>query len=191
VCRKQHLAPFFPTHPVIQPLGASSRSFGSVSAAPYGSALILPISWAYIKLMGQVGLRRATQHAILNANYMAKRLNNHYKIMFTNCNGKLLYFSRERFKTNLTWNFYVMTWDPIRKRDMKRRIADLDSTNQRSAQVIPISVPYIGTFWRGKQQCRSRAQVGDVVWVYAATVSKCTFFILRDNSNRTPNNNII
>ena len=87
---KQHLAPFLPSHPVIQPLGTSDKSFGSVSAAPYGSALILPISWAYIKMMGQAGLRQATQHAILNANYMARRLNDHYQIMFTNNNGKLM-----------------------------------------------------------------------------------------------------
>jgi len=87
---KQHLAPFLPSHPVIQPLGYTDKSFGSVSAAPYGSALILPISWAYITMMGQAGLRGATQHAILNANYMAKRLEDHYQIMFTNRNGKLL-----------------------------------------------------------------------------------------------------
>jgi len=90
LCRsKRHLAPFLPTHPVVKPVGCSDKSFGSVSAAPYGSALILPISWAYIKMMGQAGLRRATQFAILNANYMARRLADHYQIMFTNSNGKL------------------------------------------------------------------------------------------------------
>jgi len=91
VYRKQHLAPFLPTHAVIQPLGCSNKSFGSVSAAPYGSALIIPISWAYIKMMGQPGLCQATQHAILNANYMARRLSDHYQVMFTNNNGKLIY----------------------------------------------------------------------------------------------------
>ena len=90
VSSKQHLAPFLPSHPVIQPLGSTNKSFGSVSAAPYGSALILPISWAYIKMMGQTGLRRATQHAVLNANYMARRLEDNYEIMFVNSNGKLL-----------------------------------------------------------------------------------------------------
>ena len=89
MCSKKHLAPFLPTHPVIKPQGSSDKSFGCVSAAPYGSALILPISWAYIKIMGQAGLRQATQHALLNANYMARRLNGHYQIMFTNNNGKL------------------------------------------------------------------------------------------------------
>jgi glycine dehydrogenase len=85
---KKHLAPFVPSHPVVCPLGASSESsFGTVSAAPYGSALILAISWAYIKMMSGSGLRHATQLAILNANYMAKRLSDYYHILFTNKNG--------------------------------------------------------------------------------------------------------
>ena len=87
---KKHLAPFLPTHPVIPPMGDDSKhSFGTVSAAPYGSTSILPISWAYIKMMGIDGLRRATETAILNANYMARRLRGHYPIVFTNDNGKL------------------------------------------------------------------------------------------------------
>lgn len=60
---------------------------GAVSAAPYGSSAILPISWAYIKMMGPRGLRKATQVAILNANYMSKILNEHYNILFTGKNG--------------------------------------------------------------------------------------------------------
>lgn len=81
---KKHLAPFMPGHPVIDPMAhiKNAQTFGTVSAAPFGSSAILPISWAYIKLMGGKGLRRATQIAILNANYMAKRLENDYKILF-------------------------------------------------------------------------------------------------------------
>ncbi|CAB3221473.1 unnamed protein product [Arctia plantaginis] len=82
---KAHLAPFLPSHPVVDPLadlGEEAHSFGSVSAAPYGSSAILPISWAYIKMMGPKGLRRATQVAILNANYMSKRLEGHYKTLY-------------------------------------------------------------------------------------------------------------
>jgi len=60
---------------------------GAVSAAPWGSAAILPISWAYIKMMGTRGLRRASELAILNANYMMKRLESHYPVMFVNKNG--------------------------------------------------------------------------------------------------------
>jgi glycine dehydrogenase len=77
---KQKLAKFLPGHPS---LPASASAIGPVSAAPYGSASILHISWAYIRMMGAEGLRRATQVAILNANYMAKRLAPHYPILFT------------------------------------------------------------------------------------------------------------
>lgn len=81
---KKHLAKFLPGHPIIDPLEdlGENKSFGCVSAAPYGSSAILPISWAYIKMMGSKGLRRATQIAILNANYMSKRLSDHYRTLF-------------------------------------------------------------------------------------------------------------
>ncbi|HET7039328.1 MAG TPA: aminomethyl-transferring glycine dehydrogenase, partial [Gemmatimonadales bacterium] len=72
ICVAKHLAPHLPDHPVI-PLGIA-QSCGTVSAAPWGSASILPISWAYIQMMGGDGLTRATQVAILNANYIAQRL---------------------------------------------------------------------------------------------------------------------
>jgi len=89
---KSHLAPFLPSHPVIATgsttyMGKAARPFGVVSAAPYGSAAILPISWAYIKMMGARGLKRATQVAILNANYMSHRLEGHYKTLHRGENG--------------------------------------------------------------------------------------------------------
>lgn len=77
---KSHLAPYLPTHSIIH--NGNELSLGTVSAAPYGSASIIPISWAYIKLMGSQGLRKATQVAILNANYMSKKLSTHYKTLF-------------------------------------------------------------------------------------------------------------
>ncbi|XP_028910492.1 glycine dehydrogenase (decarboxylating), mitochondrial [Ornithorhynchus anatinus] len=85
---KQHLAPFLPNHPVIsmQP-DKDARSLGTISAAPWGSSAILPISWAYIKMMGGKGLKHATEIAILNANYMAKRLEKHYKVLFRGARG--------------------------------------------------------------------------------------------------------
>ncbi|KAJ8979508.1 hypothetical protein NQ317_015686 [Molorchus minor] len=86
---KSHLAPFLPGHPVVNPLGASSSSFGVVSAAPYGSSAILPISWAYIKMMGPKGLRKATQVAILNANYMSKVLEPYYPTLFKSATSNL------------------------------------------------------------------------------------------------------
>lgn len=85
---KKHLAPFLPSHSIIDIEGVNrSNSFGSCSAAPWGSASILPISWGYIKMMGGKGLRRATQVAILNANYMMKRLESHYNVNYLGDEG--------------------------------------------------------------------------------------------------------
>ncbi|XP_011308791.1 glycine dehydrogenase (decarboxylating), mitochondrial [Fopius arisanus] len=80
---KRHLMPFLPRHPVIDsPRKGFPADLGTVSAAPFGSSAILPISWAYIKMMGPKGLRKATQIAILNANYMSKRLENYYNTLY-------------------------------------------------------------------------------------------------------------
>ena len=87
VCAAEHLAPFLPGHPVIETGG--DRAIGPVSAAPYGSASILPISWAYIAMMGADGLRRASKIAILNANYLAERLSDHYNIAFRGQKGRV------------------------------------------------------------------------------------------------------
>ncbi|KAM6104717.1 glycine dehydrogenase (decarboxylating), mitochondrial [Pterocles gutturalis] len=86
--RKKHLAPYLPTHPVIkiQP-DKDACPLGTVSAAPWGSSAILPISWVYIKTMGAKGLKHASEIAILNANYMAKRLEKHYKVLFRGARG--------------------------------------------------------------------------------------------------------
>ena len=82
-----HLAPFLPGHPVTG-LGGP-QAIGAVSAAPYGSPSILAIPWVYIRLMGGEGLKRATQVAILNANYMAKRLEGHYEVVYRGRNGRV------------------------------------------------------------------------------------------------------
>ncbi|KAK9131136.1 hypothetical protein Sjap_011623 [Stephania japonica] len=88
---KKHLAPFLPSHPVIPtgglPAPDKSLPMGTISAAPWGSALILPISYTYIAMMGSKGLTDASKIAILNANYMAKRLENHYPVLFRGVNG--------------------------------------------------------------------------------------------------------
>jgi glycine dehydrogenase len=81
----QHLVPFLPGHPVTK-LGGP-EAIGPVSAAPFGSPSILPISWVYIALMGRDGLTRATQVAILNANYMAKRLEKYFSVLYTGGTG--------------------------------------------------------------------------------------------------------
>jgi glycine dehydrogenase len=81
----EKLAPFLPGHPLV-PTGGDS-AIGPVAAAPYGSALVLLISWAYIAMMGAEGLRRASQVAILNANYMARRLEGHYDVLYRGPQG--------------------------------------------------------------------------------------------------------
>ena len=85
-----HLAPFLPEHPVVKgvnPAKGPHGTIGTVSAAPWGSASIYSISWAYIAMMGVAGLKRATLTAILNANYIAKRLAPHYPILYMGKNG--------------------------------------------------------------------------------------------------------
>ena len=85
-----HLAPYLPDHPVVDgvnPARGEHGTIGTVSAAPWGSASILTISWAYIAMMGAHGLRRATLVAILNANYIATRLAPYYPILYTGKNG--------------------------------------------------------------------------------------------------------
>ena len=86
----KHLAPYLPDHPLVEgvnPAAGPEGTVGAVSAAPWGSSSILPISWAYIRMMGGPGLKRATQLAILNANYIARRLAPHYPVLYTGKNG--------------------------------------------------------------------------------------------------------
>nr|BAL45922.1 glycine dehydrogenase GldC [Shewanella livingstonensis] len=85
---KSHLAPFVAGHTVIKP-GRESDHNGAVSAAPYGSASILPISWMYIKLLGTKGVKQSTQTALLNANYIMKKLSAHYPVLFTGRNDRV------------------------------------------------------------------------------------------------------
>jgi glycine dehydrogenase len=92
VAVREHLAPYLPSHPLRPEAGPLGRGHadggvGPVSGAPWGSAGILPIPWAYIRMMGPEGLLRATQVAILNANYIAARLKEHYPILYSGANG--------------------------------------------------------------------------------------------------------
>ena len=89
---RAHLAPFLPSHPLRPECGPSGMGFtdgggGPVSGAPWGSAGILPIPWAYIRLMGAQGLLEATQVAILSANYIANKLNDHFPVLYSGANG--------------------------------------------------------------------------------------------------------
>jgi glycine dehydrogenase len=85
ICASERLAPYLPGHPMHKVGG--SKAIGPVSAAPWGSASILPVSWAYIALLGRTGVRRASEVAILNANYMVKRLERHFAILYRGANG--------------------------------------------------------------------------------------------------------
>ncbi|MFI6939056.1 aminomethyl-transferring glycine dehydrogenase [Streptomyces sp. NPDC050418] len=86
VAVRAHLAPHLPNHP-LQPAAGPETGVGPISAAPFGSAGILPISWAYVRLMGGEGLKRATQMAVLGANYIAKRLEPHFPVLYTGPGG--------------------------------------------------------------------------------------------------------
>ncbi|MGH8912281.1 MAG: aminomethyl-transferring glycine dehydrogenase, partial [Acidimicrobiia bacterium] len=85
---KAHLAPFLPNHPLVA-AGGPSTGIGPVASAPWGSAGILPIPWVYIRLMGADGLRRATEMAILSANYLATRLSEHFSVLYTGPGGRV------------------------------------------------------------------------------------------------------
>lgn len=89
VAAKAHLAPFLPSHPFSQRKDHAGGVFdgGPISAAPHGSASILPISWAYVRMMGAEGLRAATASAVLAANYIAFRLREHYPVLYTGEGG--------------------------------------------------------------------------------------------------------
>lgn len=88
----KHLAPFLPGHPVVPVSGegvnVQEKSAGSISAAPFGSAGILPISWMYCNMLGKQGMTDATAYAVLNANYMVKKLENHFPVLYTGTNGQ-------------------------------------------------------------------------------------------------------
>ena len=85
---KAHLAPFAPSH-VVAPVDGFTQGMSAVSAAPYGSASILPITWMYITMMGKQGLRQATEAALLNANYIAQQLSSDYPVLYTGKNNRV------------------------------------------------------------------------------------------------------
>ncbi|QEH43326.1 aminomethyl-transferring glycine dehydrogenase [Chitinophaga sp. XS-30] len=87
ICAAKHLAPFLPSHVSLQASSNGTHNANAVSAAPYGSASILLISYAYIRMLGREGVRKATEYAILNANYMKARLENAYDILYTGVSG--------------------------------------------------------------------------------------------------------
>ena len=88
ICVAEHLTPYLPNHPVVPGVGGE-EALGTVSSAPWGSAMILPIPYAYIAMMGEWGLQVATEIAILNANYIAEKLEPHYPVLYRGVNGRV------------------------------------------------------------------------------------------------------
>lgn len=87
ICVAPHLAPFLPGHPVVESGG--EQAVGAIAAAPFGSPSILPISWAYIRMMGADGLKHASEIAILSANYLATRLGPHFPVLYKGQGGRV------------------------------------------------------------------------------------------------------
>ena len=112
----KHLVPFLPSHPVAAPaIAQAGTAIGAVSAAPYGSASILVISWMYIRMMGPDGLKRATQFAILNANYVAKRLENHFPVLYKGGSGLVAHECILEFRP---WKKHGLEVEDVAKRLM-------------------------------------------------------------------------
>lgn len=143
ICVAKHLAPFLPSHPVV-PTGGD-KAVGPVSAAPWGSSSILPISWVFINLMGAQGLRKATQSAILNANYMAKRLEAHFPILYRGLN-------------NMVAHEFILDMRPFKEfgieaEDIAKRLMDF------SFHAPTMSFPVAGTLMIEPTESESKAEL--------------------------------
>lgn len=126
----EHLVEFLPGHPIVKTGGVNG--IGSVAAAPFGSAMILPISYGYIKLLGRDGLRLATEYAILNANYLKSKLEGSYKILYTGKNNRVAH------EMILDCNQYLKTAD-IGVVDIAKRLMDF------GFHAPTVAFPVIGT----------------------------------------------
>lgn len=111
----KQLVPFLPGHPVNAPVGTSAKAIGAVSAAPYGSASILVISWMYIRMMGPDGLTRATQVALLNANYIARRLEAFFPVLYKGAHGLVAHECILEFRP---WKKHGLEVEDVAKRLM-------------------------------------------------------------------------
>lgn len=146
ICVAKHLVDFLPSHPVT-PTG-SARGTGPVSAAAWGSASILPISWMYIRMMGGHGLKLATQVAILNANYIAKRLSPHFPVLYRGKSGFVAHeciFDLRQFKTSAN----------IEVEDVAKRLMDY------GFHAPTVSFPVAGTMMVEPTESESKQELDD------------------------------
>ncbi|NNE70705.1 MAG: aminomethyl-transferring glycine dehydrogenase [Rhodothermales bacterium] len=175
ICAAPHLAPFMPGHPVI-PTGGDD-AIGAVAAAPFGSAGVLVISWAYIAMLGEPGLRRSSQVAILNANYMAKRLDGHYDVLFTGASGRvahefILDLRHLRQKTSLT------------EVDVAKRLMDY------GYHAPTMSWPVVGTVMVEPTESESKAELDrfcDAMIAIRAEIQEVELGIADENDNPLKN----
>jgi glycine dehydrogenase len=144
ICTAPHLSAFLPGHPVIATGG--ERAIGPVASAPFGSAGVLFISWAYIAMLGEPGLRRATQAAILNANYMAARLEGHFGTLYTGERGRVAH----EFILDLR---ELRHDSPITEVDVAKRLMDY------GFHAPTMSWPVLGTMMVEPTESESRAEL--------------------------------
>jgi glycine dehydrogenase len=138
-----HLAPFLPRHPLVATGG--SEGIGAVSAAPWGSASILLISYGYIRMLGAEGLTSATKHAILNANYVKARLEPHYPVLYARANGRVaheLIFDLRQFKAS-----------GVEEMDVAKRLMDY------GFHAPTVSFPVAGTLMVEPTESEDRAEL--------------------------------
>jgi len=144
ICTAEHLSPFLPGHPIVETGG--KQSIAPVSAAPYGSALITLISWAYIRMLGAEGLAESTKTAILNANYIAKRLSAHYDVVYSGDHGRVAHE-------------FILDLRPFRKeidvseQDVAKRLMDY------GYHAPTMSWPVVGTLMVEPTESESKAEL--------------------------------
>ena len=148
----KHLSPFLPGHPVIH---VGGTALGPVSAAPWGSSSILPISWVYIKLMGGEGLAHASKVAILNANYIAHRLAPHFPVLYTGRNGGVAHEC-------IIDTRVVKQASGIEVEDIAKRLMDY------GYHAPTVSFPVAGTLMIEPTESESKAELNRFCWALTA-----------------------
>jgi len=143
ICVAKHLAPYLGSHPLIETGGEKSDTV--FSAAPYGSSLILTISYSYIRMLGEKGLTNSTKHAILNANYMKARLEKHYDVLYTNAN-------------DVVAHEFILDFRPFKKlgievSDIAKRLMDY------GFHAPTVSFPVAGTLMIEPTESESKAEL--------------------------------